>query len=129
MALNLVKQPTRQLILVAPSPRPSVDSLVSSNGEVGCSSPMVKLEQPEADLKPEVDSSTTMTVLNNPVCIANPDGTSLCRGDMLNLNKLTSYLDMITRKIVGDDGASAMERAIIKSRMKIPFWTSDDVRF
>ena len=127
MALNLVKQPpTRQLILLAPSPRPSVDSLVSSNGDVGCSSPMVKLEQTEADLKPEVDS--TMTVLN-PVCIANPDGTSLCRGDMLNLNKLTSYLDMITRKVVGDDGASAMERAIIKSRMKIPFWTSDDVRY
>lgn len=123
VALNLVKQPSRPLILVAPSPRPSVDSLVSSNGD-GCSSPMVKLEQTEVEPRPEVDSST-MTVLNK-ICIANPDGTSLCRGDMLNLNKLTSYLDMITRKVVGDDGASAMERAIIKSRMKIPFWTSDD---
>ena len=62
-----------------------------------------------------------------PVCIANPDGASMCRGDMLNLNKLTCYLDLITRKVVKDDGASAMERAIIKSRMKIPFWSADEV--
>ena len=90
---------------------------MSSNGD-GSSSPMVKLEQPEVD-------SSTMTVLN-PVCIANPDGTSLCRGDMLNLNKLTSYLDLVTRQVVKDDGSSAMERAIIKSRMKIPYWISSD---
>ena len=64
-----------------------------------------------------------------PVCIANPDGASMCRGDMLNLNKLTCYLDLITRKVVKDDGASAMERAIIKSRMKIPFWSADEVSF
>ena len=73
----------------------------------------VKIEQPE------VDSSTQ-------VCIANANGTSLCRGEVHNLNKLTSYLDLITRQIVMDDGTSAMERAIIKSRLKIPFWSADN---
>ena len=61
-------------------------------------------------------------------CIANANGASICRGEMLNLNKLTCYLDLITRKVVRDDGSSAMERAIIKSRLKIPFWSADDVR-
>lgn len=75
----------------------------------------IKVESP-----PEVDSST-------PVCIANANGASLCRGEMLNLHKMTAYLDLVTRKVVKDDGASAMERAIIKSRLKIPFWSADEV--
>ena len=111
-------------------------------------SSLIKLEHPEVDSSTNNTSSssmttTTTTILHQnsssntnfrssaadelPVCIANPDGASMCRGDMLNLNKLTCYLDLITRKVVKDDGASAMERAIIKSRMKIPFWSADEV--
>ena len=114
-------------------------------------SSLIKLEHPEVDSSTNNTSSssmtttTTTTILHQnsssntnfrssaadelPVCIANPDGASMCRGDMLNLNKLTCYLDLITRKVVKDDGASAMERAIIKSRMKIPFWSADEVSF
>jgi len=172
-ALNLVKQQQsaqqqpKQLILVAPSPRPSIESIVSSNGDhhggsrhshsarsspalttsSSATSSLIKLEHPEVDSSTNNTSSsslttTTTTILHQnsssntnfrssaadelPVCIANPDGASMCRGDMLNLNKLTCYLDLITRKVVKDDGASAMERAIIKSRMKIPFWSADE---
>ena len=94
------------------SPRPSVDSIASTDSSI-------KIEPVEAT---KADS----TVVS---CIANANGASICRGEMLNLNKLTCYLDLITRKVVRDDGSSAMERAIIKSRLKIPFWSADDVRF
>ena len=79
-----------------------------------------KQNNAESFCKQTADSST-------PICIANANGASLCRGEVLNLNKLTCYLDLITRKVVKDDGASAMERAIIKSRLKIPFWSADEV--
>ena len=106
--LNLVKsQHARQ----------SLDSVASSSADsASVRSLNVKLEQPE------VDSSMST---NAAVCIANANGTSLCRGELLNLNKLTCYLDLISRKVVKDDGASAMERAIIKSRLKIPFWSAE----
>ena len=71
-----------------------------------------------------IEANADSTVLS---CIANANGASICRGEMLNLNKLTCYLDLITRKVVKDDGSSAMERAIIKSRLKIPFWSADEV--
>lgn len=96
---------------VSSGPRQSLDSVGSTDSGI------IKVEHSE------VDSSTC-----NAVCIANADGTSLCRGDMLNLNKLTCYLDLVTRKVVKDDGTAAMERAIIKSRLKIPFWSADEVR-
>lgn len=112
--LNLVKsQPqSQQVILISQSPRPSVDSIASSAGD----SSSIKIEPVEAT---KADS----TVVS---CIANANGASICRGEMLNLNKLTCYLDLITRKVVRDDGSSAMERAIIKSRLKIPFWSADE---
>ena len=92
-----------------------MDSIASSAGD----SSSIKIEPVEAT---KADS----TVVS---CIANANGASICRGEMLNLNKLTCYLDLITRKVVRDDGSSAMERAIIKSRLKIPFWSADEVRF
>ena len=127
--LNLVKtsnSPSPQNIILLSPPRQSIDSVasadsghpsavvsaVASNAHAPLSAP-VKLEQPE------VDSST-------PVCIANANGTSLCRGEVLNLNKLTAYLDLVTRAPVKDSADSAMERAIIKSRLKIPFWSADN---
>ena len=91
-----------------------MDSIASSGD-----SSSIKIEPVEAT---KADS----TVVS---CIANANGASICRGEMLNLNKLTCYLDLITRKVVRDDGSSAMERAIIKSRLKIPFWSADEVRF
>merc|ERR1711953_1363411 len=111
--LNLVKsQPqSQQVILISQSPIPSLDSIASSGD-----SSSIKIETVEAT---KADS----TVVS---CIANANGASICRGEMLNLNKLTCYLDLITRKVVRDDGSSAMERAIIKSRLKIPFWSADE---
>jgi len=137
--LNLVKTssnpPPKQLVLVskplvqtptlvAPGQLGPVNSNMRQSVEsVGSSDSIIKVEpqQPEVEsfCKQTADSST-------PICIANANGASLCRGEVLNLNKLTCYLDLITRKVVKDDGASAMERAIIKSRLKIPFWSADE---
>ena len=78
------------------------------------------------------EPETTRTTFTNGVdpmesCIAVAAGGS-CKGPLHNLNKLTSYLNTLTGLPVStDDGSSAMERAIIKSRMRIPFWKADEV--
>ena len=54
--------------------------------------------------------------------------TSGCSGDLVNLNKLSSYLDLISRNVARDNGRAAMERAIIKSRLRVPFWQADEVK-
>ena len=145
--LNLVKtssnHPPKQLVLLAkpplqtPTGHPLANVVATHRGlpvstrqsvdRVGSSDSIIKVEPTyteavqESFCKQTADSST-------PICIANSNGASLCRGEVLNLNKLTCYLDLITRKVVKDDGESAMERAIIKSRLKIPFWSADEVR-
>ena len=55
--------------------------------------------------------------------------TSGCSGELVNLNKLSSYLDLISRNVARDNGRAAMERAIIKSRLRVPFWQADEVKF
>jgi hypothetical protein len=41
---------------------------------------------------------------------------------------MTTYLNPVTGEpVVADDGSSAMERAVIKSRMRMPFWNADEV--
>jgi len=143
--LNLVKtssnHPPKQLVLLAkpplqtPTGHPVANVVAKHRGlpvstrqsvdRVGSSDSIIKVEPTyteavqESFCKQTADSST-------PICIANSNGASLCRGEVLNLNKLTCYLDLITRKVVKDDGESAMERAIIKSRLKIPFWSADE---
>lgn len=73
-----------------------------------------------------------------PICIAAAHAQSPprvvvtspgCRGDLLNLTKMTSYLDLMTMKPAakGQSGGAAMERAVIKSRLGIPFWKADEV--
>ena len=52
-----------------------------------------------------------------------------CSGDLVDLNKLSSYLDLISRNVARDNGRAAMERAIIKSRLRVPFWQADEVMF
>ena len=52
-----------------------------------------------------------------------------CSGDLVDLNKLSSYLDLISRNVARDNGRAAMERAIIKSRLRVPFWQADEVIF
>ena len=54
--------------------------------------------------------------------------TSGCSGALVNLNKLSSYLDLISRNVARDNGRAAMERAIIKSRLRVPFWQADEVK-
>ena len=83
-------------------------------------------------VKREPESTTTTTISSNGVdpvdsCVAAAtDGR--CRGPLHNVNKLTSYLNAVTGYPVStDDGSSAMERAIIKSRLRIPFWKADEV--
>ena len=61
-------------------------------------------------------------------CIAISHGSGCCSGELHSINKLNSYLDLLTRKVSGDNGKAAMERAIIKSRLRIPFWKADEVR-
>lgn len=111
--LNLVK--TNKQTVITTSPRPSVDPL--STTEVL----YIKSEP--------VDNCHMADSTQQPVCIANTNGASICRGDMTNLNKLTCFLDLVSRKVSNDNGSSAMERAIIKSRLKIPFWSADEVGF
>ncbi len=60
-------------------------------------------------------------------CIAAAHGNAGCSGELLNLNKLTSYLELVSRNVARDSGKAAMERAIIKSRLRIPFWQADEV--
>ncbi len=99
----------KKLILLSASPRNSIESNKSDD-----SASIVIKKEPE---------STTEQI---QICIAKSDR-SQCRGDLLNLNKLTCCLDLVSRKVVkDDDGSSAMERAIIKSRLKIPFWKADE---
>lgn len=50
-----------------------------------------------------------------------------CKGNLLNLNKLTSFLNTLSCQAVSiDDSTSAMERAIIKSRLRSTFWKSEE---
>ncbi len=64
-----------------------------------------------------------------PSCIAAAKCSSPCRGEFYNLSKLTSYLDLVTKRPTGDDsGGAAMERAIIKSRLRVHFWKADEVK-
>lgn len=55
---------------------------------------------------------------------------SECGGkELLNLNKLTTYIDLVSRQPATDhNGGAAAERAIIKSRLRVPFWKADEVR-
>ena len=65
-----------------------------------------------------------------PCIAATHDGyTSGCSGELANLNKLSSYLDLISRNVARDNGRAAMERAIIKSRLRVPFWQADEVKY
>jgi hypothetical protein len=76
-------------------------------------------KEPEWTLSNSVDPAES--------CVAAATG-GACNGRLHNLNKLTSYLNTLTGLPVStDDGSSAMERAIIKSRMRIPFWKADEV--
>ncbi len=80
-------------------------------------------------IKTEPDTNEAAVNGVDPIeaCVAAAIGGS-CRGPLLNLNKLTSYLNTTTgQPVATDDGTSAMERAIIKSRMRIPFWKADEV--
>ena len=63
----------------------------------------------------------------NSACVASKEYDN-CSGDLIALNKLKGWVDLATRQPVTDreDGAAASEKAIIKSRLKIPFWVSDD---
>ena len=65
--------------------------------------------------------------LRNSACVASRDFDG-CKGDLISLSKLNSYVDLATRGAGDrDDGGSATEKAIIKSRLKIPFWVADEV--
>ena len=63
----------------------------------------------------------------NSACVASKEYDN-CSGDLIALNKLKGWVDLATRQPVTDreDGAAASEKAIIKSKLKIPFWVSDD---
>ncbi len=62
-------------------------------------------------------------------CIAAAHNSTKCRGELLNLDKMTSNLDLVTKEVtaVQDSGEAATEKAIIKSRLRIPFWKLDEV--
>jgi len=80
-------------------------------------------------VKKEPDSSDVIFNGVDPTetCIASGMG-GHCVGPLLNVNKLTAFRNAITgQQVATDDGSSAMERAIIKSRMRIPFWKADEV--
>jgi len=109
-----------------------------SHGPMGGNSQMIVVAPTPTTTMLNVDivkkepESTTTTFTNgvDPVesCVAAAAADGHCRGPLHNLNKLTSYLNAVTGFPVStDDGSSAMERAIIKSRLRIPFWKADEV--
>ena len=136
--LNLVKflaSPSSKnevspLILVTPNPFKSdkQDNLFKS-AQQGNLFKTDKQEHPMDLVKKEPESSSDAINGVDPTetCIASTlEGQ--CSGPLVNVNKLTSYLNTISgRPVSADDGNSAMERAIIKSRMRIPFWKAEEV--
>ena len=81
-------------------------------------------------VKKEPDTGTDVTfngIVPTEACIAS-GMEGHCAGPLLNVNKLTAFRNAITgQQVATDDGSSAMERAIIKSRIRIPFWKADEV--
>jgi len=62
------------------------------------------------------------------ICVAGGHGAGRCGGQKCDLSKLTALLDPVTGVAAPNGGEGAtMERALIKSRLKIPFWKADDV--
>ena len=78
-------------------------------------------------MEPESSFDVTNGIDPTESCIASALA-GQCSGSLVNVNKLTSYLNAISGKSVSsDDGNSAMEKVIIKSRMRIPFWKAEEV--
>ena len=80
--------------------------------------------------EPEVqilDSQDEIGVDPTSECIAFSHLNSSCAGEKLDLNKLNGYLDLNNLNPTTAITNSAMERAILKSRLGIPFWQADEV--
>ena len=87
---------------------------------------IVKSHQPVTmELAPSA-AATASIPGRNSACVASKEFDG-CSGDLISLNKLNGCVDLANR-MAGDreDGGSATEKAIIKSRLKIPFWVADD---
>ena len=87
----------------------------------------IKTDRDDMDTAEERDLSGVGGVDPTMACTAAAHGSSGCSGPLQELNKLSSYLDLISKSVTRDSGTAAMERAIIKSRLRIPFWKADEV--
>ena len=114
----------KQLVLVAAANPTNPGILLQK--PVDPEATLLKCETPEIQIvrcRPPPEER----VVRNSACIACSQGG--CGGDLISLNKLNGYVDLASR-LGGtrDEPGSAVEKAIIKSRLKIPFWIADEVR-
>jgi hypothetical protein len=124
---------TNQIILLSAPPRTALPMDLTDNEKVliKCEPEIqiVECDPPQSGAGAKTEPMPLCSEEVDPTlaCIAAAHGNAGCTGNLLNLNKLTSYLDLVTRNVTRDSGKAAMERAIIKSRLRIPFWQADEV--
>lgn len=133
----LPQQQQQHLILLSPPAKKRLSSSFSSgvgttksDGDV-----VIKCEPGIQILKCESRESGTdeqycdqeIGVDPTSVCVAAGHDPGQCRGEVINLNRLTTHLDLVTLKPSQNLGSAAMERAILRSRLKIPFFKADEV--
>ncbi|QQP50380.1 Uncharacterized protein FKW44_011372, partial [Caligus rogercresseyi] len=73
----------------------------------------------------------TPSIVSSSPCIImsteNPYKDTPCGYELHSINKLSGYLDLVSRTFSRDDGSSAAERVIVKSALGLPFWQADEV--
>ena len=131
--VKLVKPPTlNESVPVPISPinngKPPIIVLTSPSSPTSAASAILKNRR--HSLSQPLDLGVVKTA-GGEICAAAshfPE-VSCNKGDLVNINKLTSNLHLITKTPVKEEtnGSAAAERAILKSRLGIPFWRADDV--
>ncbi|XP_059095301.1 uncharacterized protein LOC131890048 [Tigriopus californicus] len=130
------QQQQQHLILLSPPAKKRLSSNFSSGIEAIKTSGEVQIKcEPEIQIL-ECESKSVGTdnqfsshetgVDPTQVCVAAGHDPGQCRGEIINLNRLTTHLDLVTLKPSQNLGSAAMERAILRSRLKIPFFKADE---
>eukprot|EP00096_Caligus_rogercresseyi_P007313 TRINITY_DN25140_c0_g1_i1.p1 TRINITY_DN25140_c0_g1~~TRINITY_DN25140_c0_g1_i1.p1 ORF type:complete len:665 (+),score=255.38 TRINITY_DN25140_c0_g1_i1:164-2158(+) len=125
-ALNVI--PPQLVFVTTKSPSPS--SPKSSAKEV-----LIKCEPDLRVVEEVVETSNvilppTPSIVSSSPCIImsteNPYKDTPCGYELHSINKLSGYLDLVSRTFSRDDGSSAAERVIVKSALGLPFWQADE---
>ena len=110
---------------------PSVSSIISLDEPIKCEPEIqiVECEPPRSSAAVNGAEEMMEEGVDPTVsCVAAAQGyRDACGGELNDLEKLTNYLDLVTKSVSRDNGTAAMERQLLKSRLKIPFWKADEV--